>query len=182
VGCRRQVRPPIYSHIVLTQTQIGADIRASHKAEEGLFEEREKRENHAEDRVKDLLAVPRYADALESGDEIEDNSQANPRRVLVKSKEGWRKVFLKWVMDARDADGDSDDEDEHARAPASGNWLPLPLSKLFGEDAPRPTDHRTRRPKFNQEQLLMELLAAEHSSEEPDDGELTGSGDDYEDE
>jgi hypothetical protein len=27
---------------------------------------------------------------------------------------------------------------------------------------------------------LMELLAVEHSSEEPDDGELSGSGDDYE--
>ncbi|KAJ7791147.1 hypothetical protein B0H14DRAFT_2625337 [Mycena olivaceomarginata] len=77
-------------------------------------------------------------------------------------------------MDARDADRESDDE-ENAPAPVTGNWLPLPLSKLFGEDAPRPADHRARRPAFNREQLLMELLAAEHSSEEPDDGELTGS-------
>ncbi|KAJ7850400.1 hypothetical protein B0H14DRAFT_2355697, partial [Mycena olivaceomarginata] len=53
------------------------------------------------------------------------------------------------------------------------------LSKLFGEDAPCPADHWTCRPTFNHEQLLMELLAAEHSSEEPDDGELLGSGDDY---
>ncbi|KAJ7912030.1 hypothetical protein B0H13DRAFT_2478538 [Mycena leptocephala] len=160
-------------------SKIGADIRASHKAEEGLFEEREKRKNHADDRVKDLLAVPRYADALESGDEAEDNP-VKPRQVLVKSREGWRKVFLKWVMDARDNDGNSGDEDD-TPAPVSGNWLPLPLSKLFGEDAPRPADHRTRRPTFNREQLLMELLAAEHSDEAPDDGELTGSGDDYED-
>ncbi|KAJ7938682.1 hypothetical protein B0H13DRAFT_1851269 [Mycena leptocephala] len=43
------------------------------------------------------------------------------------------------------------------------------------------TLHRTRRSVFNREQPLMELLAAEHSSGEPDDGELTGSGDDYED-
>ncbi|KAJ7915879.1 hypothetical protein B0H13DRAFT_2452234, partial [Mycena leptocephala] len=160
-------------------SNIGADIRASHKAEEGLFEEREKRKNHADDRVKDLLAVPRYADALESGDEAEDNP-VRPRQVLVKSREGWRKVFLKWVMDARDNDGNSGDEDD-TPAPVSGNWLPLPLSKLFGEDAPRPADHRTRRPTFNREQLLMELLAAEHSDEAPDDGELTGSGDDYKD-
>ncbi|KAJ7883681.1 hypothetical protein B0H14DRAFT_2248190, partial [Mycena olivaceomarginata] len=54
------------------------------------------------------------------------------------------------------------------------------LSKLFCEDAPRPADHRTRHTTFDREQLLMELLAAEHSSEEPDDGELSGSGDDYE--
>ncbi|KAJ6605031.1 hypothetical protein B0H10DRAFT_2077292 [Mycena sp. CBHHK59/15] len=30
-------------------------------------------------------------------------------------------------------------------------------------------------------QLLMQLLGAEHSDEEPDDGELEGSGDDYDD-
>lgn len=47
--------------------QIGANIRASHKGE-GLFEQREKRKNHTEERVRDLLAVPRYADALESGE------------------------------------------------------------------------------------------------------------------
>ncbi|KAJ7204941.1 hypothetical protein GGX14DRAFT_397868 [Mycena pura] len=31
----------------------------------------------------------------------------------------------------------------------------------------------------SQQQLLMELLAAEYSNEQPDDGELEGSGDDY---
>ncbi|KAJ7932281.1 hypothetical protein B0H13DRAFT_1857116 [Mycena leptocephala] len=132
--------------------QIGADIRASHKAEEGLFEGREKRKNHTDDRVKDLLAVPRYADALESGDEPEDNPEADSNGAGVGTD------ILR----------------------PSGNWSST-LSKLFGEDAPRPTDHRTRRPTFNREQLLMGLLAAEHSSEEPDDAELTGSGDDYED-
>jgi hypothetical protein len=30
-----------------------------------------------------------------------------------------------------------------------------------------------------EEALYMQLLAAEHSGEEPDDGELEGSGDDY---
>jgi hypothetical protein len=33
---------------------------------------------------------------------------------------------------------------------------------------------------FDHEALLMELLAAEHDSKEPDDGALEGSGDDYE--
>ncbi|KAJ7301048.1 hypothetical protein DFH08DRAFT_624725, partial [Mycena albidolilacea] len=54
------------------------------------------------------------------------------------------------------------------------------LSKLFGEDAPHPADHQTHHPTFNHEQLLMELLATEYSSEEPDNGELSGSGVDYE--
>ena len=37
------------------------------------------------------------------------------------------------------------------------------------------------RQSFDQEALLMELflLAAEHDDEEPDDGVLEGSGDDY---
>ncbi|KAF7341516.1 DUF659 domain-containing protein [Mycena venus] len=159
-------------------SKIGADIRASHKAEAGLFEEREKRQNHSDKRVKDLLAVPRYADALESDDEA--NSEAQPRQVLVKSKAGWQKVFLQWVMDAREMDGNSDDEEDAPVTPANDDWLPLPLAKLFGEDAPNPAHHRTRRPTFNREQLLMELLAAEHSDEAPDDGELSGSGDDFE--
>ncbi|KAF7333164.1 DUF659 domain-containing protein [Mycena venus] len=163
--------------------KIGADIRASHKAE-GLFEQREKRKNHTEERVRDLLAVPRYADALESGDEDMGGGSdgGKPKQVLVKSKAGWQKVFLKWVLDAREAEGKSDCEEEDAAEPTrvSENWLPLPLSKLFGEDAPRPVDHRTRRRgTFDRETLLMELLAAEHSSEEPDDGELSGSGDNY---
>jgi hypothetical protein len=77
-------------------------------------------------------------------------------------------------------DGKSGDEEEATVAVGDENWLLLLLSKLFGEDAPCPTDYWTRCPTFNRNQLLMELLAAEHSSEEPDDGELSGSGDDYE--
>jgi hypothetical protein len=129
--------------------------------------------------VKNLLAVPRYADALKSGDEA--NLEAQPRQVFVKSKAGWRKVFLQWVLDAREMDWNSDDEEDAPVTTANDDWLPLPLAKLFGEDAPRPAHHRTCRPTFNREQLLMELLAAEHFDEAPDDGELSGSGDDYED-
>ncbi|KAJ7435413.1 ribonuclease H-like domain-containing protein [Mycena latifolia] len=161
-------------------SKVGADIRASHMAVDGLFESREKRKNHADDRVQDLLSVPRYADALESGDEdTEDELQGRKRQVLVKTKQTWRKVHASWVIAAREADLNSDEEMEDPEVPATGKWLPMPLSKLFGEDAPRPVDHRTRRRTFDREQLLMELLAAEHSDEEPDDGELEGSGDDY---
>jgi hypothetical protein len=167
---------------LLRYTQVGADIRASHKAEEGLFKECGKRKNHNDNCVKELIAVPCYANALESDDEEDDGNTGTirPRQVLVKSKEIWRKVLLKWVLDAWEADGHSEDEEADEPVRACENWLPLPLSKLFGEDAPRPADHRTCRTTFDRKQLLMELLAAEHSSKELDDGELSGSGDDYE--
>ncbi|KAJ6616189.1 hypothetical protein B0H10DRAFT_2029296, partial [Mycena sp. CBHHK59/15] len=59
-----------------------------------------------------------------------------------------------------------------------GRWLPCPFSRLFGGAIPQPPACAPRK-AFTQQQLLMELLAAEHSDEEPDDGELEGSGDDY---
>ena len=37
-----------------------------------------------------------------------------------------------------------------------------------------------RRPAFTEETLFMELLNAAHSDEELDDGELEGSGDEFE--
>ncbi|KAJ6618547.1 hypothetical protein B0H10DRAFT_2433837 [Mycena sp. CBHHK59/15] len=61
----------------------------------------------------------------------------------------------------------------------SSKWLPCSLAKLFGGQIPQPPTRAPRR-AFTREELLMELLAAEHSDEEPDDGELEGSGDDYE--
>ena len=59
-------------------------------------------------------------------------------------------------------------------------WLPCSLALLFG-DAPAAPQLAERRPRrqFDEEARLMELLAAEHSDEPPDDGELEGSGDDY---
>ncbi|KAF7371850.1 DUF659 domain-containing protein [Mycena venus] len=57
-------------------------------------------------------------------------------------------------------------------------WLPRPLSKLFAGKIPQPPG-RVPHKAFTRQQLLMELLAAEHSEEEPDDGELEGSGDNY---
>ncbi|KAJ7102013.1 hypothetical protein C8R44DRAFT_809010, partial [Mycena epipterygia] len=41
---------------------------------------------------------------------------------------------------------------------------------------------RRYRCPFTEEERLMELLGAENSDEEPDDGELEGSGDDYDEE
>ncbi|KAJ7827923.1 hypothetical protein B0H13DRAFT_1582263, partial [Mycena leptocephala] len=52
------------------------------------------------------------------------------------------------------------------------------LSRLFGGKIPQPPE-RTPRKTFSREELLIQLLAAEHSDEELDDRELEGSGDDY---
>ncbi|KAJ7841641.1 hypothetical protein B0H13DRAFT_1649139, partial [Mycena leptocephala] len=53
------------------------------------------------------------------------------------------------------------------------------LSQLFGGKIPQPPE-RAPRKAFSREELLIQLLAAEHSDEELDDQELEGSGDDYE--
>jgi hypothetical protein len=62
-------------------------------------------------------------------------------------------------------------------------WLalpqPCPLLRLFGSKIPQPPE-RALRKAFSQEELLIQLLAAEHSDEELDDRELEGLGDVYE--
>ncbi|KAJ7893659.1 hypothetical protein B0H14DRAFT_2334735 [Mycena olivaceomarginata] len=56
---------------------------------------------------------------------------------------------------------------------------PRSLALLFGGEVARPVE-RPKRAQFTQEVLLMELFAAEESDEEPDDGALSGSGDEFE--
>ncbi|KAJ7876356.1 hypothetical protein B0H14DRAFT_2501398 [Mycena olivaceomarginata] len=116
---------------------------------------------------------------------------------LVNSRAAWRKVYTSWAVEARraeladDLEGSSDDDSADARNPnasrpvaeppapeRSGRWLPCPFSRLFGGGIARPPTRASRK-AFTKQQLLMELLAAEHSDEEPDNGELEGSGDDY---
>ncbi|KAJ7200392.1 hypothetical protein GGX14DRAFT_372285, partial [Mycena pura] len=53
------------------------------------------------------------------------------------------------------------------------------LALLFGGKVANPVG-KPRQKQFTREALMMELLAAEDSDEEPDDGALSGSGDDYE--
>ncbi|KAJ7117578.1 hypothetical protein C8R44DRAFT_761877 [Mycena epipterygia] len=64
-----------------------------------------------------------------------------------------------------------------------GDAKPIsPQGLLSGLCRDSPTGcHGQRRYRcpFTEEEQLMELLGAEHSDEEPDDGELEGSGDDY---
>ncbi|KAJ7695822.1 hypothetical protein B0H14DRAFT_2234990, partial [Mycena olivaceomarginata] len=54
------------------------------------------------------------------------------------------------------------------------------LALLFGGVVARVVE-RPQRTQFTEERLYMELLAAEESDEDPDDGALSGSGDEYED-
>ena len=121
-------------------------------------------------------------DILECGaanDEGEDGEA--PKSALVTSASTWRRELAKWVEEERE-DGSEDDSDELGGASKSGGrrirpWLPCSLANLFTGEIKR--SPRQRRQPFDREALLMELLAAEHDSEEPDDGALEGSGDDY---
>ena len=67
------------------------------------------------------------------------------------------------------------------RACRRPSWFPVTLAKLFGGAVARPIGKPAGRPRVvSEEALYMELLAAEHSDEEPDAGALEGSGDDFE--
>ncbi|KAJ6528393.1 hypothetical protein B0H10DRAFT_2154177, partial [Mycena sp. CBHHK59/15] len=112
-------------------SKVGADIRASHIAGVGLYDQRGKRKNHDESRVAKLIAVPRYADALESGEEDSDDDHGvnpRPRSVLVNSACAWRKVHWKLMLEARDLPDDDDAlKDLVARMGASSaKWFPRP--------------------------------------------------------
>ncbi|KAG6850486.1 hypothetical protein C0991_010339 [Blastosporella zonata] len=62
-------------------------------------------------------------------------------------------------------------------------WLPRSLELLFGGSKETDVDEqlRHRQQVYTEEARLMELLADEEADEEriPDDGELEGSGDDF---
>jgi hypothetical protein len=179
---------PVHSDL-----QVGADIRSSHK-EAGFVEERAKRQNHEQNKVAELLKVPRYADLLEDHDDADTNGDgeelAAPRSGLVKSREGWRKEMAKWVQEeqARSDDVDSDEEEQLQNITYGrqrSKWLPRSLELLFAGRKESDVDEQLRRTRrrqaYTEEARLMELLADEEADEDriPDDGELDGSGDDF---
>ncbi|KAF7375831.1 DUF659 domain-containing protein [Mycena sanguinolenta] len=164
------------------QSKVTQRIRED-QYREGLRQKREGRKNHSEAQIKTLLTVPRYADANLSDTDGEDGGRSR-ESILVSSPAAWRKQVAVWQSEMQEIDSDSDIEapriDQHqtgSRRRAS--WLPIKLDKLFGDDLERPIPPRPARSTVSEEGLYMELLAAEHSGEEPDDGELEGSGDDY---
>ncbi|KAJ7817108.1 hypothetical protein B0H14DRAFT_3742605 [Mycena olivaceomarginata] len=158
-------------------SKFGAEIRSENIAA-GLVHERTAREVHDPTKVSGLLSVPRYADALEADDDEGEGSK------LVKSAAAWRVEVNKWVRSARESEeGMSEDEEDDA-APTSGrsqaaNFFPRSLTLLFGGDLKKPVE-KPRAKQFTREVLMMELLATEESDEDPDDGALSGSGDEYE--
>ncbi|KAJ7868911.1 hypothetical protein B0H14DRAFT_2346350, partial [Mycena olivaceomarginata] len=108
---------------------------------------------------------------------------------VVRTSSAWRKQVAEWQAEMRELDMVSDNEDlpsiiplpppnsapTRCRAPRS--WFPTSLSSLFGGVVENPF---TLAQVVSEESLYMELLAAEHSDEEPDAGAQEGSGDDYE--
>ena len=169
--------------------QVGADIQSSQR-EEGLVEERAKRKNHEANKVAELLKVPRYADILEDDVDatMDAEGSSRPKSALVTSCEGWRKEMARWVQEEQ---GRSDDlsEDEDLLNVAYGRqrskWLPRSLELLFAGRKESEVDEQLRKTRrrqaYTEETRLMELLADEEADEEgiPDDGELEGSGDDF---
>ncbi|KAF8964926.1 ribonuclease H-like domain-containing protein [Flammula alnicola] len=166
--------------------KVGADIRTSQKAA-GLVEDRAKRQNHEKARVAELLAVPRYADLLEdAGETAEDEEPSKCPSGLVKSREGWRKEMAKWVQEEQErSDDDNDELANRVYGHKRSKWLPRSLDLLFAGRKETDIDQQMRRIRrqqaYMEEARLMELLVDEEADEEriPDDGELEGSGDDF---
>ncbi|KAJ6628168.1 hypothetical protein B0H10DRAFT_1991676 [Mycena sp. CBHHK59/15] len=162
------------------QSKVTRHIREEQYTD-SLCQKREGRKNHSEVQIKTLLTVPRYADTNIS--DTDDNVAQNQESVLVSSRVAWRKQVAAWQSDMRDAVSDSDNDDAQAASSTGAhrrtNWLPIQLDKLFGSNLKEPIHIRPSCTVVSEEVLYMQLLAAEHSGEEPDDGELEGSGDDY---
>ncbi|KAJ7437344.1 ribonuclease H-like domain-containing protein, partial [Mycena latifolia] len=159
-------------------SKLGADIRSENIAA-GLIHERTAREVHDPTQVSGLLSVPRYADALDADDDERDGRRPSK---LVKTAVNWRVQVNKWVKDAQENE-DSLDEVENSEPegsrPRPTKFFPRSLALLFGGNVKNPVA-KPRPTQFTKEVLMMELLAAEESDEEPDDGALSGSGDDFE--
>lgn len=178
-------------HNLLSDTppiQIGASLRESHK-DSGFVGERVKRKNHDEEKLGEMLVVPQYDD-LPLGDEAEDSGDEETtgsptKSALVKSRAQWRKEMAKWVQSEQETD---EGEDEHTSTPATTQrpkkWLPRSLDLLFGGRPETTSEQQAlnlhRQKAYTEEARLMELLVDEEEGETIlDDGELEGSGDDF---
>lgn len=88
--------------------------------------------------------------------------------------------MAKWMKAERKEENGSDSEPVAAPQQCAHAWLPLSLAVLFdGDTVAWPVQRPQLGKQFDREVLMMELLAAEYSGKEPDDGALEGSGDDY---
>lgn len=88
-------------------------------------------------------------------------------------------LFLEILFKSDIDEGDTDDEElPTPRTRSPQKIFPRSLDLLFGGVVPRAVG-KPRPAQFTREVLMMELLAAEESDEEPDDGALPGSEDEY---
>ena len=96
--------------------------------------------------------------------------------------------MMKWVEEeqARSDDSDGEGLGNVMYGRQRSKWLPRSLELLFGGRKETDVDEQMkrvrRRQAYTEEARLMELLADKEADEErmPDDGELEGSGDDFE--
>ncbi|EJD35802.1 hypothetical protein AURDEDRAFT_175141 [Auricularia subglabra TFB-10046 SS5] len=94
-----------------------------------------------------------------------------------------------FVATEDETDDEDDAQETSVNSRRSKSFFPRSLALLFGGAAKRPanpaaqtagsTADKPRSTRWLKEQLYMELLAAEWDGEEPDDGALEGSGDEY---
>ncbi|KAK7440943.1 hypothetical protein VKT23_016719 [Stygiomarasmius scandens] len=156
-----------------------------HHYADGLKEVRKARKNHSDDRVDELLSVPRYATLIR--EEVADDA-VQPAYIVVNSRQKWRAELKKWVEQAQLFDQEMNDDSIAPPLPEGTTraWLPRSLEMLFGGAKPVEPDNplqqrltRRRREVPSEEGLLMELFALEQEEYCPDDGELEGSGDEY---
>ncbi|KAF8163867.1 ribonuclease H-like domain-containing protein, partial [Mycena galopus ATCC 62051] len=161
------------------QAKVTRFIRDEQRAD-GLVEQREGRENHTDSRVQTLLAVPRYADAILSDTDDSEN-EGEKVSVVLRTSAAWRKQVAKWQEEMRELDAVADNEGlPPARHRHRRSVFPTTLAALFGGIIQNPITLTRRDRVVSEESLYMELLAAEHTDEEPDAGAQEGSGDDYE--
>ncbi|KAJ6481303.1 ribonuclease H-like domain-containing protein [Mycena vitilis] len=153
----------------------------------GLIHARAPRTVHDPTKVAGLMSVPRYADALEDDGDEDDGGDGSRPSKLVKTAATWRVELERWIGEALvEEDDESDGAGSRAvpilpqKAPgkAKSKFLPRSLALLFGGKVKNPVA-KPPAEQFTREGLMMELLAAEESDEEPDDGALSGSGDDF---
>ncbi|KAJ7048379.1 ribonuclease H-like domain-containing protein [Mycena amicta] len=178
--CKKRARLSLKK--MAQQSKVTRAIREEQRAE-GLYQTRDGRKNHDERDIWSLLPVPRYAEAAALSDT--DGEEGTVESVLIRSKAAWRKQLSKWQEGMQEIEDLSDDELPPTAAPpkatrAPRSWLPITLEALFGGQVANPIKLKRRRQATTEESRLMELLAAEHSDEEPDAGAMEGSGDDYE--
>ena len=120
---------------------------------------------------------------MDTNGDVEKSSR--PKSALVKSREGWQKEMARWVQEEQARSDDSGEEEEQLNVTYGcqrSKWLPRSLFAGWKESDVDEQLRKTRRwQAYTEEARLMALLADEEADKEriPDDGELEGSGDDF---